>query len=124
MFNKSILIGRLCADPELRTTPEGTNVTTFRIAVNRSHNRDKADFITVVAWRKTAEFVCSYFKKGSAIGIDGAIQTRDYTDKEGVKRTAFEVVAEQVFFVESKKKDDAPKSDGFADVDYDDLPFN
>lgn len=123
MYNKSILIGRLCADPEMRTTPEGTNVTTFRIAVNRSHKKDKADFITIVAWRKTAEFICNYFKKGSAIGVEGAIQTREYTDKEGNKRTAFEVVADNVFFVESKKKDDAPKSDGFAAADFDDMPF-
>ena len=125
MYNRAILIGRLCADPEMRTTPEGTNVTTIRLAVNRAHNRDKADFIAVVAWRNTAEFICNYFKKGSAIGVEGAIQTREYTDKEGVKRTAFEVVADRAFFVESKKKDDAPKSDGFAagDFDDDDTPF-
>jgi single-strand DNA-binding protein len=123
MYNRAILIGRLCADPEMRTTPEGTNVTTIRLAVNRAHNRDKADFIAVVAWRNTAEFICNYFKKGSAIGVEGVIQTREYTDKEGVKRTAFEVVADRAFFVESKKKDDAPKSDGFADADFDDMPF-
>lgn len=123
MYNRAILIGRLCADPEMRTTPEGTNVTTIRVAVNRAHNRDKADFIAVVAWRNTAEFICNYFKKGSAIGVEGVIQTREYTDKEGVKRTAFEVVADRAFFVESKKKEDAPKSDGFSDVDYDDMPF-
>lgn len=123
MYNRAILIGRLCADPEMRTTPEGTNVTTIRVAVNRAHNRDKADFIAVVAWRNTAEFICNYFKKGSAIGVEGAIQTREYTDKEGVKRTAFEVVADRAFFVESKKKEDAPKGDGFAAVDFDDMPF-
>ena len=123
MYNRAILIGRLCADPEMRTTPEGTNVTTIRLAVNRARNRDKADFIAVVAWRNTAEFICNYFKKGSAIGIEGAIQTREYTDKEGNNRTAFEVVADRAFFVESKKKEDAPKSDGFSDVDCDDIPF-
>ena len=123
MYNRAILIGRLCADPEMRTTPEGTNVTTIRLAVNRAHNRDEADFITVVAWRNNAEFICNYFKKGSAIGVEGAIQTREYTDKEGVKRTAFEVVVDRAFFVESKKKEDAPKSEGFSDVDYDDMPF-
>ena len=123
MYNRAILIGRLCADPEMRTTPEGTNVTTIRVAVNRAHNRDKADFITVVAWRNNAEFICNYFKKGSAIGVEGAIQTREYTDKEGVKRTAFEVVVDRAFFVESKQKEDAPKSEGFSDVDYDDMPF-
>ena len=130
MYNRTILIGRLCADPEMRTTPEGTNVTTIRLAVNRAHNRDKADFIAVVAWRNNAEFICNYFKKGSAIGIEGGIQTREYTDKEGVKRTVFEVVADRAFFVESKKKDDAPKSDDFVpkneeftDVGFDDMPF-
>lgn len=122
MYNKSILIGRLCADPEMRTTPEGTNVTTFRIAVNRSHNRDKADFITVVAWRKTAEFICNYFYKGSAIGVEGAIQTRDYTDKEGNKRNAVEVVADNVFFVESKKSADTPKNEEYEEAE-EDLPF-
>lgn len=122
MYNRSILIGRLCADPEMRTTPEGTNVTTIRLAVNRAHNRDKADFIAVVAWRNNAEFICNYFKKGSAIGVEGAIQTREYTDKEGVKRTAFEVVADRAFFVESKKKDDAPKNEEYEEVE-EDLPF-
>lgn len=103
MYNKAILIGRLTADPDLRTTPNGVNVATFRIAVNRPHDREKADFITIVAWRKSAEFVCTYFAKGSAIGVEGAIQMHDYSDKDGNKRYSFEVVAEKVFFVESKK---------------------
>lgn len=113
MYNKAILIGRLTADPELRTNPNGVNVTTFRIAVNRAHDREKADFITVVAWRKQAEFVCTYFAKGSAIGIDGAIQSREYTDKSGAKRYAVEVVADRVFFVEPKKKSERANDDDY-----------
>ena len=119
MLNKVILIGRVAAAPELRTTPAGDNVTTIRVAVNRSYNRDKADFISVVAWKRTAEFICNYFPKGSAIGVEGSIQVRDYTDKEGNKRNIVEVAAERVFFVESKKK-----QDGLEPVDdLDDLPF-
>jgi len=113
MYNKAILIGRLTADPELRTNPNGVNVTTFRIAVNRAHDREKADFITVVAWRKQAEFVCTYFTKGAAIGIDGAIQSREYTDKNGAKRYTVEVVADRVFFVESKKRSERTEDDGY-----------
>lgn len=107
MLNKAILVGRLTADPELKQTPNGLVVTTFRIAIDRAftakNTERQADFINIVAWRTSAEFVCKYFKKGSAIGIDGSIQTRDYTDKEGKKRTVFEVVAERVSFVERRQ---------------------
>ena len=105
MYNKAILIGRLVADPELRTTPSGANVATFRIAVNRSFTSGgerKADFLNVVCWRQQVEFVCHYFSKGKLIGVDGSIQTRDYTDRDGNKRNAFEIVAERVFFVDAK----------------------
>lgn len=102
MYNKSILIGRLVADPELRTTPTGINVATFRIAVYRFGKEKKADFITIVCWRQQAEFVSRYFSKGKAIGVEGSIQVRDYTDKEGNKRNAFEVVADRLFFVGDK----------------------
>lgn len=115
MYNRSILIGRLVADPELRTTPNGVNVSTFRIAVDRPYSKNaekKADFITIVAWRQQADFVCRYFSKGKAIGVEGSIQTRDYTDKEGNKRNAFEVVADRVFFVESKSASGASGSEG------------
>lgn len=108
MLNKAILVGRLTADPELRQTPSGVFVTSFTIAVNRAYPKEKgeqqADFIDIVSWRGTAEFVCKYFKKGSAIGIDGSIQTRTYTDKEGNKRKAVEVLASNVSFVESKNR--------------------
>ena len=106
MFNKAILIGRLVADPELRQIPNGTYVTTFRIAVDRRFKSQdgerKADFIDIVSWRQQAEVVCRYFHKGAAIGVDGSIQTSSYEDRQGNKRTAFEVVADNVFFVGGK----------------------
>lgn len=104
MYNKAILIGRLVADPEMRVTSQGTNVASFRIAVDRAFSKGekKADFINITAWRQQAEFVCKYFSKGKPIGVEGSIQTSEYTDKEGVKRFKFEVVAERFFFVESK----------------------
>ena len=102
MLNRAILMGRLVADPELRQTPNGVSVTAFRIAVNRNYNRDMTDWIDIVAWRQTAEFVTRYFQKGSMIIVEGSIQTRNYEDKNGNKRTAVEVVADQVYFAESK----------------------
>lgn len=105
-LNKVILAGRLTKDSELRTTPSGTPVTQFDIAVNRRGAKDgqqpQTDFITVVAWRQTAEFITRYFKKGNAICVVGSIQTRSYTDKNNQKRTATEVVADEAYFVESK----------------------
>ena len=105
-LNKVILAGRLTKDSELRTTPSGTPVTQFDIAVNRRGTKDgqqpQTDFITVVAWRQTAEFITRYFKKGNAICVVGSIQTRSYTDKNNQKRTATEVVADEAYFVESK----------------------
>ncbi len=106
MFNLVVLTGRLTADPELKKTPNGTSVTTFSIAVSRRYRageETQADFITIVAWRQTAEFITKYFTKGSMIGIEGSIQTRKYTDKNGNNRTAFEVVANNAQFVESKR---------------------
>lgn len=105
MFNKAILIGRLTADPELKQTGTGIHVTGFSIAVDRRFSKDgerKADFINITAWRQQAEFVCKYFHKGDPIGIEGSIQTRNYEDKTGAKRTATEVVADNVFFVGGK----------------------
>ena len=119
MLNVAVLTGRLVADPELRHTPNDTAVTSFTIAVNRRFSRNteerQTDFIDIVAWRTTAEFVCKYFKKGQLISIEGSIQTRSYQDKEGNKRKAFEVIANNVHFVESKKdisNDDAIAADG------------
>ena len=110
--NVSILIGRLTSDPELKQTPSGVSVTSFSIAVNRRYKqgeKKQADFINIVAWRNTAEFICKYFQKGSAIFIKGAIQTRSWLDQNGNKRYATEVVADEAQFVESKKAEsDAP----------------
>ena len=106
MLNSVILMGRLVADPELRTTTTGKSVATFRIAVDRGYSKNAAertaDFITIVAWEQTANFVCRYFAKGSMIAVQGSIQTRNYQDNNGNNRTAFEVLAREVSFCGSK----------------------
>ena len=103
MLNVVAIMGRLVADPELRTTPQGTNVCSFRIACDRNFARQgeqrQADFIDIVAWRQQAEFVSKYFQKGSPIVVEGSLQTRQYQDKNGNNRTAVEVVANQINFV-------------------------
>ena len=106
-MNVVCLVGRLTADPELRQTPNGTNVCSFSVAVNRAfagaNGERQADFINCVAWRQTAEFIARYFRKGQNIGLNGTIQTRTYQDKDtGKNRTAFEVVINNAYFVESK----------------------
>lgn len=114
-FNKVILIGRLVADPELRTTPNGISVTSFRIGVNRRVSKDAqpvADFFDIVAWRFTAEFVCKFFTKGKPILICGALQSRNWEDKDGNKRRSVEVVAEEAHFVESKNSTGGAPSSG------------
>lgn len=108
MINSVVLMGRLTADPELRTTTTGKSVCSFSIAVDRGYSKNaeerQADFINIVAWENTANFVCRYFSKGSMIAIQGQIQTRRYEDKTGAKRTAFEVVAREVSFCGSKSE--------------------
>ena len=104
-LNKVILAGRLTGDPELKTTPSGISVTSFSLAVDRKVAKDaekKTDFITVIAWRQTAEFITRYFRKGSPLCVTGSIQTRSWTDQNGGKRYATEVVADEANFVESK----------------------
>lgn len=108
-MNIVALVGRLVSDPELRQTPNGVNVCSFSIAVqSSSKNPDgtyKTDFINCVAWRNTAEFIVKYFRKGQNIGLNGSIQTRQYQDKDtGKNRTAFEVLVNNTYFVESKAK--------------------
>lgn len=107
-LNKVILGGRLTADPELRTTTNGITVTTFTVAVTRSYRsadqQAQSDFINVVAWRQTAEFVSKYFRKGSSICVLGSIQTRSWKDQSGQTRYATEVVADEVNFVDSKSE--------------------
>ena len=107
MLNVVALMGRLVADPELRKTSADVSVATFRIAVDRTFVRQgeerQADFISIVCWRQSAEFVCKYFHKGDMIAVNGRIQTRQYEDNQGNKRTAFEVVADNVSFCGSKR---------------------
>ncbi len=107
MLNVAVLMGRLVADPELRHTANDVSVTSFTVAVDRSYVKAgadrQADFIDVVAWRNTADFVCKYFRKGQLIAVQGSIQTRTYTDKDGNKRKAVEIVADNVHFAEPKR---------------------
>ena len=108
-LNKVVLAGRITADPELKQTPSGVSVLSFTIAVNRGYvskgseqGERQADFISVVAWRNTAEFISKYFRKGSAICVTGSIQTRTWQDQQGQRRYATEVVADEAAFVESR----------------------
>jgi single-strand DNA-binding protein len=105
-FNKVILGGRLTADPELKTTSAGVSVTSFNLAVNRQYKTKEGeaqtDFITCVAWRNTAEFICKYFRKASSICVVGHIETRSWTDQQNVKRYATEVHVDEAFFVDAK----------------------
>lgn len=109
MLNVVATMGRLVADPELRTTPAGYSVCSFRIACDRSYVQQgqerQADFIDIVAWRQQADFVSKYFKKGSMIAIEGSLQTRQYQDKNGNNRTAVEVVANNISFAGAKRQD-------------------
>lgn len=111
-LNKVILIGHLTATPELKSTPGGVRVTSFSIGVTRKYSKageqTQTDFINIVAWRSTAEFVTKYFTKGQAICICGSIQTRSYTADDGSKRTVTEIVADEVSFVEKKASTSAP----------------
>ena len=107
MLNKIIIMGRLTRDPELRRTQSGTAVTSFSIACDRdfkSQSGEKeTDFIDVVAWRNTAEFVSKYFSKGRMAVVEGRLQIRDWTDRDGGKRRSAEVVADNVYFGDSKR---------------------
>lgn len=140
MLNHITVMGRLVADPELRSTDSGTPVCSFRVACDRDYKpkdgERETDFINVVAWRSTAEFVSKFFSKGRAAIVDGRLQIRAYTDKEGNKRTAAEIVAGSVYFGDSKPKDGGEQEpptyhggelpDDFApdlEDDDDNLPF-
>ena len=107
MLNNVSLMGRLVADPELRHTPNDIAVSSFTLAVNRNYVKSgterQTDFIDIVVWRSTAEFVSKYFHKGQLVAVQGSIQTRLYQDKDGNKRKAFEIVADNVYFAESKR---------------------
>jgi len=132
-MNKVILIGRLVKDPEVKTTSSQIAVCSFTIAVDRKFKTDgekKADFIGIIAWRQTAEFVGKYFQKGSKIGIIGTIQTRDYADKDGKKVYVTEVVADEAEFVDSKQSEPVhtetkqPVWGNTDDLDNTSLPFD
>jgi single-strand DNA-binding protein len=114
MLNHIVLMGRLTRDPELRYTGSNVPVASFRIAVDRDFGRGEngerqTDFIDVVAWRQTGEFVSKYFTKGSMAVVSGRLQMRDWTDRDGNKRTSAEVVADNVYFGDSKRRDDGEK---------------
>lgn len=108
MLNVAVIMGRLTADPELRTTSNGLSVTSFTVAVDRSYARPgeqrQTDFINCVAWRQTAEFITRYFRKGSMIAVQGTIQVRNYEDRTGAKRTATEIVVSNASFCGSKSE--------------------
>lgn len=125
-LNKVVLCGRLTADPELKTTQSGIAVVTFTLAVNRrfqSRTADgqqgqQADFISVVAWRQTAEFISKYFKKGSALCVTGSIQTRNWQDNQGQRRYATEVVVDEASFVDSRNETAAPGQSNYTPDAY------
>ena len=147
MLNVAVLMGRLTAEPELKHTQNNVSVTSFTLAVERSYQKQgqekQADFIDCVAWRGTAEFVCKYFRKGQLAAVQGSIQTRSYTDKDGNKRKSFEIVADNVHFAEPKRDNNTSSQGNYPvqqnstpDADYstgnddfekmptdDDLPF-
>lgn len=124
MLNHIVIMGRLTKDPELRTTQSGVSVTSFTLAVDRDFkNKDSGekstDFIDVVAWRQTAEFVCKYFSKGRMAVAEGRLQIRDWKDRDGNNRRSAEIVADNVYFGDSKSREQEPPevahvaSDGF-----------
>lgn len=119
MLNKSIIMGRLTRDPELRKTQSGTSVTTFTVAVDRDYQQKDAqekqcDFITCVAWRQTAEFVAKYFTRGKMIIVSGSLQSRKWTDKNGNTRETLEIQAENVYFADSKQFNGGGQSNAVA----------
>ena len=129
MLNHIVLMGRLCADPELRRTNSGTPVTSFTLAVDRdfkSQNGEKeADFVPVIAWRNTAEFVSKYFTKGRMAVVDGRLQMRNWQDNNGNKRTTAEVVADNVYFGDTKREDSSTSEQEYKEIQEEDadLPF-
>ena len=123
MLNRIIIMGRLVRDPELRTTQTGIPVTSFTLAVDRDYkNRDSGekstDFIDVVAWRQTAEFICKYFAKGRMAVAEGRLQIRDWKDREGNNRRSAEVVADNVYFGDSKRDSNPDRESGYGQSSY------
>lgn len=132
MLNNVSIMGRLTADPELKTSANGLSVTTFTIANDRSYVKRgedrQTDFYIIVAWRNTAEFICRNFRKGQLIVLNGSLQTHTYTDKEGITRKSVEITAQNAFFAgpkpEQKDISDEYTAEQFAPLDVtEDLPF-
>ncbi len=129
-LNKAVLAGRLTADPELKQTPSGVSVLRFTLAVNRRFSRNangeqgeqQTDFITMVAWRQTAEFISKYFRKGSALCVTGSIQTRSWQDNQGQKRYATDVVVDEAMFVDSRSESGAPQGGNYVPEAYNAAP--
>lgn len=125
MINRVVLMGRLVSDPELKTTQSGINVTTFRIAVDRSYVKSgeerQADFFDIVAWRYTADFVCKHFRKGSLIAIDGQLQSRTYQAKDGSNRYVVEVIADSASFT-GERRDNSGYNPGYSNAGYSQAP--
>lgn len=138
MLNHVVIMGRMVRDPELRQLDNGTSVTSFSVAVERNYvdkttNERQADFLNVVAWRQTADFVCKYFHQGDMIALEGSLQSRKYTDKDGNNRIATEIVASNISFCGGKNggnANTATTNDALATMvantpseDNDELPF-
>ena len=138
MLNHVVIMGRMVRDPELRQIDNGTSVTSFSVAVDRNYvdkttNERQADFLNVVAWRQTADFVCKYFHQGDMIALEGSLQSRKYTDKDGNNRIAIEIVASNISFCGGKNggnantatTNDAPATmvANAPSEDNDELPF-
>ena len=122
-MNVVVLVGRLTDNPELRHTNSNISVTRFSIAVDRAYRSGEdrqTDFINIVAWRQTAEFITTYFKKGQRIGIEGSLRMNQFTDKDGNKRTTYEVVVNNAHFVENKR--DSGNAGGFAPAETQTAP--
>lgn len=120
-MNSVSLVGRLTKDPELKTTQSGLSVCRFTVAVDRPYSKDQTDFINCIAWRKTAEFITSYFSKGQRIALTGSIQTGSYTDKDGKTVYTTDINVNNVEFCESRKKSD---SDSNNSVEAEGMPFD
>lgn len=132
MLNSIVIMGRLTANPELKTTNSGLSVTSFTVAVDRafqSNGEKQTDFINCVAWRNNAEFITKYFTKGQMIAVQGSVQSRNYEDKNGNKRTAFDVVVERSSFCGGKAEKDEQINNDIDTSEFDgisadeDLPF-
>lgn len=128
MLNHIVIMGRMCADPELRRTNAGTAVTSFTLAVDRNFKSQsgekETDFIECVAWKGTAEFVSKYFSKGRMAVVEGRLQLRDWTDKNGAKRRTADVIADNVYFADSRSEGKSAPAAAFEEIgEENEIPF-